>query len=127
MQNVASAKAPGPTTTRRPSRSNQSIQSPRPTILLSVAGLTLQVITETLYCLVASAESRLSLGEIHLLTTRVCAEQSRGKLLACENGSFFRFGRGYRISPSGIRIGTSCIHVSTGYRERIARWRGEGD
>jgi CRISPR-associated protein (TIGR02584 family) len=85
-----------------------------PTVLLSVAGLTPQVITETLYCLLVQATPPADVREVHVLTTRVGSEQVRKDLLRPRDGWLSRFCRDYGIPPARIRFEPSCIHVPAG-------------
>jgi CRISPR-associated protein (TIGR02584 family) len=101
-----------------PRRSRPASPSPpprgHPTVLLSVAGLTPQVITETLYCLLVQTTPPADVREVHVLTTRVGAEQVRKDLLRPRDGWLSRFCRDYGIPPTRIRFEPSCIHVPAG-------------
>jgi CRISPR-associated protein (TIGR02584 family) len=58
-------------------------------ILLCVAGLSPQIVTETLYALAVMGKPCFVPTEIHLLTTAEGAERVRLSLLDAEEGHFF--------------------------------------
>jgi CRISPR-associated protein (TIGR02584 family) len=78
-------------------------------ILLAVAGLSPQIVTETLYALTQHPEHPFVPTEIHLVSTREGAERARLALLSEEPGWFRRLCRDYRLPE--IRFDESCIHV----------------
>lgn len=114
MRNAPRAKATGAAETRRASASAQPSPSSTPTILLSVAGLSPQVITETLYCLIAKSKQPVPIREIRVVTTRAGAERVREQLLHPRHGWFHRFCRDFQIPPGSIRFDLSCILVPRG-------------
>lgn len=82
-----------------------------PTVLLSVAGLTPQVITETLYCLVRKSKQPVPVREIRVVTTQPGAERVRQVLLSPRHGWFHRFCRDFGIPAGAIRFDASCVLV----------------
>lgn len=101
----------GSSRARHPSVSVQPGQVAPPTILVSVAGLTPQVITETLYCLIVKAKPPTRIQEIRVVTTRAGEERVREQLFHPHHGWFHRFCRDFRIPAGSIRIDPSCILV----------------
>ncbi len=83
-------------------------------ILLSVTGLSPQVITETLYALAVEQKPPFLPTEIHLLTTREGAERARLALLNPKTGRFHAFCRDYGIAPGAIHFTEQEIHVVEG-------------
>lgn len=79
-------------------------------ILLSVTGLTPQVVTETLYALI-QAESAFVPTEVHLITTREGAERARLALLSEDPGWFRRFCKDFRLPE--IALDETRIRVLT--------------
>lgn len=102
---------PGSRKDRTPPPRGARGRPPSPTILLSVAGLSPQVVTETLYCLLVASNPPVDVREVHLLTTRVGAGEARSRLLAPRTGWFHRFCRDYGIPRGRIRFSPACIHV----------------
>lgn len=90
--------------TRRPRR-----------ILLAVAGLSPQVVTETVYAMARSERAALP-TEIHVLTTAEGAERARLTLLGRTPGWFGRLARERRLPR--IAFPASHIHVVTDRRGR---------
>jgi len=80
-------------------------------ILLSVTGMTPQVVTETLYALAVDAKEPWIPDEIHLVTTGIGAEQARLTLLSQKPGWFHRLCRDYNLPK--IAFDSSCIHAIT--------------
>jgi len=79
-------------------------------ILLCVAGLSPQIVTETLYALTAvPGESRFVPTEIHVLTTAEGAERARLMLLSDQPGWFHRLRRDYSLPA--IRFTLDAIHI----------------
>jgi CRISPR-associated protein (TIGR02584 family) len=78
-------------------------------ILLAAAGLSPQVVTETLYALSRRSEAAALPSEVHLVTTEEGAERARLSLLSEEPGWFRRFQREYDMPD--IRFDATCIHV----------------
>ena len=78
-------------------------------ILLCVAGLSPQIVTETLYALTVIGEPRFVPTEIHLLTTAEGAERARLTLLSEEPGWFHRLRREYGLPA--IRFTLDTLHI----------------
>ena len=78
-------------------------------ILLCVAGLSPQIVTETLYALTVTGEPRFVPTEIHLLTTAEGAERARLTLLSDEPGWFHRLRQDYGLPE--IRFTLDTIHI----------------
>ncbi|MGQ0658986.1 MAG: CRISPR-associated ring nuclease Csm6 [Chromatiales bacterium] len=78
-------------------------------ILLSVTGLSPQVVTETLYALALNASPPFLPTEIHLITTREGAERARLALLSDDPGWFHRLLKDYGLPP--IAFDPTNIHV----------------
>ena len=78
-------------------------------ILLCVAGLSPQIVTETLYALTVIGEPRFVPTEIHLLTTAEGAERARLTLLSEEPGWFHRLRRDYGLPE--IRFTLDTLHL----------------
>lgn len=87
------------------------IAKPRRRILLSVTGLTPQVVTETLFATLRGAPDALP-HEIHIITTAQGAERVRLALLSEQLGWLQRFVGDFALAP--IRFGTENIHVIRG-------------
>lgn len=83
-------------------------------ILLSVTGLSPQVITETLYALAIEQQSPFVPTEIHLLTTKEGAERATLALLDPRKGRFHAFCRDYNIAPDAIHFTENEIHIVEG-------------
>ncbi|HRD50421.1 MAG TPA: CRISPR-associated ring nuclease Csm6, partial [Candidatus Contendobacter sp.] len=78
-------------------------------ILLCVAGLSPQIVTETLYALAVTGEPRFVPTEIHLLTTAEGAQRARLTLLSEEPGWFHRLRQEYGLPD--IRFTLDTIHI----------------
>ncbi len=78
-------------------------------ILLCVAGLSPQIVTETLYALTVTGEPRFVPTEIHLLTTAEGAERARLTLLSDEPGWFHRLRLDYGLPA--IRFTLDSLHI----------------
>ncbi|MBK8964255.1 MAG: TIGR02584 family CRISPR-associated protein [Candidatus Competibacteraceae bacterium] len=78
-------------------------------ILLCVAGLSPQIVTETLYALTVTGEPRFVPTEIHILTTAEGAERARLTLLGDEPGWFQRLRQDYGLPE--IRFDLDTIHL----------------
>ncbi len=78
-------------------------------ILLCVAGLSPQIVTETLYALTVTGEPRFIPTEVHLLTTAEGAERARLTLLSDEPGWFHQLRRDYGLPA--IRFSLDAIHI----------------
>ena len=68
-------------------------------ILLCVAGLTPQIITETLYALTQRRQNPMRVDEIRVITTLPGQDKLLKSLLDPQEGKFFAFCRDYRIDP----------------------------
>lgn len=79
-------------------------------ILLSVIGLTPQVITETLYSL---HQNGRSVDAIHVITTRDGKEKIYAELLGSTRGHYFQYLEEYGIAFETIEFGHKNIHVIT--------------
>ena len=71
-------------------------------ILVAVAGLTPQVITETLYYLTQRRDPPVALSDIHVLTTQPGREQILAELLEPSGGRFYTFCVEYDLDPASI-------------------------
>src|SRR5262245_33703738 len=80
-------------------------------ILVAVAGLTPQVITETLYYLTQVRNPPVTLAAIHVLTTRRGKERLLASLLAPGTGHFYAFCAEYGIDPASLAFDAECVHV----------------
>ncbi len=78
-------------------------------ILLAVAGLTPQVVTETLYALVVNEAEPFIPTEVHLITTQEGAERARLTLLGEDPGWFHRLCREYGLN--GVHLDEDNVHV----------------
>lgn len=80
-------------------------------VLFCVAGMTPQIVTETLYALAVETDGRPAFvpTEIHVLSTSSGAEQVRLSLLAKDRDQFGRLCRDYGLT--GIRFDASMIEV----------------
>ena len=76
-------------------------------ILLCVAGLTPQIITETLYALTQERGERVD--EIRMITTLAGRDKVKQVLLDPANGKFFEFCGDYRIDPASIKFDETTI------------------
>ncbi len=88
-------------------------------ILLCVAGLSPQIVTETLYALTVTGEPRFIPTEIHLLTTAEGAERARLTLLSEEPGWFQRLRREHGLPD--IRFTLDHIHILRDGEGRLLR------
>lgn len=77
-------------------------------ILLAIAGLSPQVITETLYAL---HQDGVGIDEIHVIATRVGRDAIATQLLAPDDGRYFRYLKEYGIDPKSILFSQDTIHV----------------
>ncbi|MGH8070562.1 MAG: CRISPR-associated ring nuclease Csm6, partial [Candidatus Entotheonellia bacterium] len=82
-------------------------------MLVAVAGLTPQVITETLYYLTQRRDPPVALSEIYVLTTQPGREQILAELLTPYGGRFYTFCAEYDLDPAGIAFDANHIHVLT--------------
>ena len=82
-------------------------------ILVAVAGLTPQVITETLYYLTQKRDPPVVIAEIHVLTTEPGRRRIRTDLLTPDSGHFYAFCQEYALDPTTITFDAERIHVLT--------------
>ncbi len=80
------------------------------TVLVALAGLTPQVITETLYALWLEGDVP---AEVHVLTTLPGRQKVRETLLDPHTGAFYRFCREYGIDHRSVRFDPDTVHVIT--------------
>ena len=81
-------------------------------ILVAAAGLTPQVVTETVYALAVARPEPFVPTEVRLITTAEGAERARLSLLGGDPGWFARLCQDYRLR--GIRFTEDGIHVLRG-------------
>ena len=79
-------------------------------VLVSVTGLSPQVLTETLYALAVQKQTPFVPTEIHLLTTGEGAERASLALLDPRKGRFHAFCQDYQLEKK-ITFGAKQIHV----------------
>lgn len=82
-------------------------------LLVAVAGLTPQVITETLYYLTVRHHPPIPISEIHVLTTQLGKQPLLQSLLAPQVGKFYTFCAEYELDPSSIAFDAAHVHVLT--------------
>ena len=80
-------------------------------VLLAVAGLSPQILTETLYALAVAVAPPFVPTEIRLITTAEGAERARLSLLSDDPGWFARLCRDYQLPP--IDFGPHAIQILT--------------
>jgi len=80
-------------------------------VLLLVAGLTPQIVTETLYALCVKRKPAFIPTEIHLLTTKEGADRARLMLLGEEPGHLHRFCEDYGLPDLPAAFPEGNIHV----------------
>ncbi len=80
---------------------------PQRHILLYVAGMTPQIITETLYAITQQRRERVD--EIRVITTLEGRNKLLSTLLDKESGEFFKFCRDYGIDSSSIKFDETTI------------------
>lgn len=78
-------------------------------LLVAVTGLTLPVVTETLYALAVKQDPPFVPTEVRLITTAVGAELAKRLLLQRETGQFHRLCADYDLPP--ITFGPEHVHV----------------
>ena len=76
-------------------------------ILVCVAGMTPQIVTETLYAL--TQEQRERVDEIRIVTTLGGRDRMLRDLLTKPDGEFFKFCRDYHIDPGNIKFDETTI------------------
>jgi CRISPR-associated protein Csx14 len=77
-------------------------------ILLAIAGLSPQVITETLYAL---HQDGLAIDEIHIITTRVGRDVISNQLLSQGDGRYWRYLKEYGHDAQAITFSQDTIHL----------------
>jgi CRISPR-associated protein (TIGR02584 family) len=77
-------------------------------ILLAVAGLSPQVITETLYAL---NQMNRPVHAVHIITTRLGKDRLLSELLGGGGGPYYRYLEEYGTPAEGIEFGPGNIHV----------------
>jgi len=77
-------------------------------ILLAIAGLSPQVITETLYAL---HQDGMQIDQLHVIATRIGRDAVTTKLLAPVDGQFYRYLAEYQIDARSIRFAQETIHI----------------
>ena len=80
-------------------------------ILVAVAGLTPQVITETFYYLTQVRDPPVAIAEIHVLTTQPGEQRILTDLLTPDDGRFYALCREYELDPTTIAFDAHHIHV----------------
>lgn len=80
-------------------------------ILVSVAGLTPQVITETLYYLTQIKAPPIKISEIYVITTEPGKQKVLKTLLDPEAGKFYKFCEEYEIAPEMIVFNEKTVIV----------------
>jgi CRISPR-associated protein (TIGR02584 family) len=78
-------------------------------ILIAVAGLTPQVVTETLYYLTQVKKPPSKISEIYVITTSDGKREILSKLLNKGKGKFFQFCKDYRLDPELIKFDEKSI------------------
>jgi CRISPR-associated protein (TIGR02584 family) len=78
-------------------------------VLLCLAGLTPQIITETLYALTHQCGERVD--EIRVITTLAGRDRVMRELLDKQNGKFFKFCHEYDIDPYSINFNEENIRL----------------
>lgn len=78
-------------------------------ILIAVAGLTPQVITETLYYLTQVKKPKNKISEIYVITTSDGKREILKKLLDKDKGKFFEFCKHCKLKPSSIKFDEKSI------------------
>lgn len=85
-------------------------------ILLAIAGLSPQVLTETLYAL---HQDSARIDEIHVIATRIGRDAIVTQLLAPIDGHYHRYLKEYGIDPKSIRFSQDTLHVLRDERENL--------
>jgi CRISPR-associated protein (TIGR02584 family) len=86
-------------------------------ILLCMAGLTPQVITETLYAVTQQRRERVD--EIHVITTLSGRDKITSMLLDPQHGQFYAFCRDYHIDPASIKFDETMLKLLCAPDERM--------
>jgi CRISPR-associated protein (TIGR02584 family) len=82
-------------------------------LLVAVAGLTPQVITEMLFYLTVRHQPPIPVSEIHVVTTQPGKEYILQSLLAPRVGKFYTFCAEYDLDPTSIAFDAAHVHVLT--------------
>jgi CRISPR-associated protein (TIGR02584 family) len=80
-------------------------------MLVAVAGLTPQIITETLYYLTQKCDPPVAIAEIYVLTTQPGRQRILTDLLAPDVGRFYAFCTEYDLDPATIAFDADHIQV----------------
>ena len=80
-------------------------------ILLCVAGMSPQIITETLFFMTQQANPKVRIDEIRVITTLDGRDKITGILLEKEKGVFYKFCRDFGIDPDSIKFDETCISL----------------
>jgi CRISPR-associated protein (TIGR02584 family) len=94
-------------------------------VLLCLTGLSPQVVTETLWVLVA--REKTTPDEVHVITTATGREFVLSRLLQRDTGAFHRFCAEYGIRPGKISFTQDTVHVIQGDDGPIDDIRDSGD
>jgi len=78
-------------------------------ILICAAGLTPQVVTETLYALAVGQPNPFIPTEVHVISTAVGCNFVRLNLLAKDTDHFSKLQRDYRLPA--VHFDETCLHV----------------
>lgn len=87
-------------------------------ILLCVAGMSPQIITETLFALTREPEPKVRIDEIRVITTLDGRDKVLSTLLDKEKGVFYQFCRDFGIDADSIKFDETCISL---FRTRDGR------
>jgi CRISPR-associated protein (TIGR02584 family) len=89
------------------------------TVLLCVAGMTPQIITETLWALTQDPHARRErIDEIRVITTLAGRDRIKKELLDRQHGQFYAFCRDYNLDPARIKFDESMITLLRSEDER---------
>lgn len=80
-------------------------------ILLCVAGMSPQIITETLYALTQQSKPKVRIDEIRVITTLDGRDKVTKMLLDKENGVFYQFCRDFGIDTDSIKFDETGISL----------------
>ncbi len=80
-------------------------------ILLCVAGMSPQIITETLYALTQQSTPKVRIEEIRVITTLDGRDKVTKILLNKENGVFYQFCQDFGIDSNSILFDETCISL----------------
>ncbi len=105
-----SARRPSKVTKKAPRRQTKREQQEQKLIMLCVAGLTPQIITETLYVL-TQEEPRKHVEKIRVITTVAGQEKLLKVLLDRDSGKYYEFCSDFGIDPTDIEFNESTISL----------------